>query len=808
MIDLRSAFRSLRRTPGSTATAILTLALGIGANTAIFSVVDAVLINPLPYPRSDRLVSVNLTAPGMQIPVVGLSEAMYLRYLNESKTLSSFAVYRSAPVNLERAGNPERVAAANVTLEFFDVMGVHPLLGRDFVVGEDRKGAEPVAVLGYGLWQTVFGSDPGIVGRTVRMDGVQRLVVGVMPRDFSFPDESELWFPLPVDAQNPSVGSLDYFGTGRMVQGETAQAVRAEMQGLLHSFAGQLSDDFGPGFMQQSRLAAYVTPLKELEVSNVRQALWVLMGTVGFVLLIACANVANLFLVRAEARQREQALRAALGATQGTMMRRYLTESVLLALGGGLLGLGVAWAGLRSLLVMAPVALPRAGEIGIDGSVLGFTAAIAVLSGVLFGLFPVFGYACRDLSGTLKGGGRTSTGDRKQHRARSTLVVVQVALALVLLVGAGLMARSFVAMRRVDLGFATPGRLVFHVWLPSAEYPDAARVDLFERSLLQRLKAIPGVEQAAMATRLPLEERGKNASPLEPVDDPMKRGLVNLQQVSPGYFRAMGIGLLEGRGLTVDDEAPGVHRVVISEQLAHMFWPDARSVLGRQLKQRGSTAPGYEVVGVARDVHSESASTAPGPRLYFPIANTGDFGTARHSLSVVLKVATAPMSFVSAAREALRAVDPHLPMVRPETMDRIVQDAMARTSFTVMLLGIAAGIALLLGTVGIYGVISYMVSRRTQEIGVRMALGAPRASVLRQVVGQGMALTGIGLAVGLIGAWGLSRVLSSLLYGVSATDPSTYMLTAGILALVALLASWIPARRAARVDPMEALRYE
>lgn len=809
--DVRTALKGLARKPFFTALAGVTLALGIGANTAIFSVVDAVLINPLPYPHSDRLLSVNQTAPGLHLPVVPHSEAMYLHYLKGFKTLSSFAVFQQDNVNLEREGDPERVASAQVTQEFFDVMGVHPFLGRGFARGEDRKGAEPVAVLGYGLWQKSFGADRTVVGRTVRMDGVERLVVGVMPKGFAFPAKTELWIPLPIDAQNPQVGSLSYIGIGRMAPGQTVQSVQREMQGLLYSFADAHPDDLSRAVMKQAGLAAHVEPLKDLYVSDIRQALWVLMGTVGFVLLIACANVANLFLVRAEARQREQALRTALGATRRDMVRYYLTESVTLALGGGVLGLALAWAGVRGLLAMAPVALPRAGEVGIDGSVLVFTAAISVLSGLLFGLFPVFGYARRDLSGALKEGGRASTSGRERHRARSTLVVVQVGLALVLLVGSGLMVRSFVAMRDVDLGFATRDRLSFHVSLPSAEYPDAASVGAFERGLLQRLRAIPGVEAAAMTTALPLEEY-KSATPMEPADHPVAQGklgpLVNVRQVSPEYFKTMGITLLEGRGLTADDEAPGVRSVVISEKAARTFWPNDASVVGRYVEEQGSKET-FEVVGVARDIRFEKIAEEPGALLYYPVAPTGDsVPQPARSLSVVLKVGAAPLGFVSAAREALRAVDPRLPMVEPRTMAGIVRDAMASTSFTALLLGIAAGIALLLGTVGIYGVISYMVSRRTQEIGVRMALGAPRGSVLRHVVRQGMVLVGVGLGVGLVGAWGVSRVLSSLLYGVSATDPATYALTAAVLALVALTASWIPARRAARVDPVEALRSE
>jgi putative ABC transport system permease protein len=736
---------------------------------------------------------------------------MYLHYLKGLKTLSSFAIFDQDNVNLEREGDPERVSAARVTQEFFDVMGVHPFLGRDLAVGEDRKGAEPVAVLGYGLWERSFGGDRSVVGRTVDMDGVQRRVVGVMPRGFSFPGKTELWIPMAIDAANPSVGSLSYPGIGRMAPGQTEQAVQAEMQGLLYSFADAHPDDLSRDVLKQAGLAADVKPLKDLYVADVAQALWVLLGTVGFVLLIACANVANLFLVRAEERQREQALRTALGATRRDMVRHYLTESVTLALGGGVLGLVLAWAGVRGLLALAPIDMPRASEIGIDGSVLAFTAVVSVLAGLFFGLFPVFGYARRDLSGALKEGGRASTGGRERHRARNGLVVAQVALALVLLVGSGLMARSFVAMRRLDLGFATANRLAFHVSLPTAEYPDATAVGAFERALKQHLEAIPGVEVAALSTSLPLEDH-KNAGPMEAEDHPLPEGqlgpLVNRRQVSPDYFEAMGITLEEGRGITAADEMAGVRSVVVNEKLAHLFWPNDASVLGHRLRDQGSPIA-LEVVGVTRDVRFEKVADDPAPLIYYPIAPTGDsVPSPAHALAVVMKVGADPMSFVSAAREALRQVDPRLPMVEPRTVATIVRDAMAPTSFTVVLLGIAAGIALLLGTVGIYGVVSYMVSRRTQEIGVRMALGAPGGVVLRQVMGQGMTLTGVGLVVGLLGAWGLSRVLASLLYGVSATDPVTYVLTACALGLVALFASWIPARRAARVDPVEALRSE
>jgi len=811
--DVRAALRGLARRPFFTALAGITLAIGIGANTAIFSVVDAVLINPLPYPGSDRIVSANHTAPGLNLPIVPHSEAMYMSYLDGFHTLESFAVFDEDNVNLVTEGDPQRIDAARVTQEFFDVMGVHPALGRAFAVGEDRTGAEPVAILGYGLWQQSFGGDPGVVGRVVEMDGVQRRVVGVMPQGFHFPgDEVELWTPMVIDASKPDLGSLSYLGVGRLAPGQTVAGAQAEMQELLYRFSDANPDELSRSVMEQAGLVADVKPLKELYVSDVRQALWVLLGTVGFVLLIACANVANLFLVRAEARQREQALRSALGASRGDLVRQYLAESVTLSVGGGLLGLGLAAFGVRGLVAMAPVAVPRLSEVGIDGSVLAFTAAISVAAGLLFGLFPVLGYARRDLSGALKEGGRATTAGRERHRVRSALVVAQVALALVLLVGSGLMARSFAALRHVDPGFAAADRLTFGLSLPSAEYGDAASLRVFYRQLVDRMAAIPGVEDVALTTAVPLEKDYKNASPMEAEDKPTPEGdlaqLVNVRNVSPDYFATMGIQLAEGRALTWDDGADGVRSVVINQTLARTLWP-GESAIGRRVKGQGSEHPSWEVVGVAHDVHFERLDRDPEPLIYMPLIAGGPDGPrGMRAFAVVLHVGAEPLGFVPAAREALRAVDPRLPMVDPRTVVKVQQEAMAATSFTVLLLGIAAVIALVLGTVGIYGVISYVVSRRTQEIGVRMALGAPAGLVLREVVGQGMVLAGIGLAIGLVGAWGVSRVLASLLYGVSTTDPATYAGTALALGLVAMLASWIPARRAASVDPTEALRAE
>lgn len=809
--DVRYAVRSLIRKPFFTALAGITLAIGIGANTAIFSVVDAVIINPLPFPDSDRLVSLNHMAPSLGVPVVPHSPGTFLHYDEHLNTVESFAVFNDDNVNLIQEGVPQRLQAAQVTARFFDVLGVPPFIGRGFVEGEHFEGAEPVAVLAYATWQQTFGGDRAVVGQTVEMDGVRRRIVGIAPEGLDFPSETELWIPMSIDPTDPDLGNFGLIGIARLAENATVESANTDMQNLLLRFSDEHPEELGREIIEQAGFAADVKPLKDLYVQDVSQILWVLLGTVGFVLLIACANVANLFLVRAEARQRELGLRTALGATRGDIVRQFLAESVTLAVGAGLLGLGLAIVGVQGLMKLAPVAIPRAGEVGIDGSVLVFTAVIAVGSGLLFGLLPAFGYGRSDLTQGMKEGGRSASGGREQHRVRSGLVVAQVALALILLVGSGLMLRSFVAMRDVDPGFSPEDRLAFRVSLPSAEYPDAASATQFHREILERMAGIPGVLAVGSTSALPLSDQ-KNAGPMEAEDNPVAESdlgtMVDRRAVSPGYFAAMEIGLAEGRELTWDDGADAFRGVVVNETLARTFWPDG-SALGRRIRSQGADF-GWEVVGIAADVRFEEVQKRPNPLVYMPFTQDsgGDEFVATRSVDVVLHVGSDPMAFIDAAREGLKDVDSRIPMVAPRTVQSVFDDSMATTSFTVVLLGIAAGIALMLSTVGIYGVISYVVSRRTKEIGIRLALGAPMGVVLRNVVGQGMVLTGMGLVIGLLGAWGVSRVLASLLYGVSSTDPLTYVGTAAVLAVVALLATWIPARRAATVDPVEALRSE
>jgi predicted permease len=807
--DLRAALKALLRRPAFTVLSGVTLAVGIGANTAIFSVVDGVLIDPLPLPDPDRIVSYNHEAPGLgvNVPVIPQSEGMFLHYLEGTRALQALAVFSDDNVNLLTDGTPRQLDAVQVTQGYFDVMGVQPFLGRGFNEGEDREGAEPVVVLGYALWEQSFGADRAVLGTLVEMDGVRRRVIGVMPEGFALADE-QLWLPLVIDAESPDGGSLSFIGVGRLAEGATVESADVEMQDLLLRYAEANTEDLPKAIFEQSGLHSDVKPLKDLFVQDVRRPLLVLLGTVGFVLLIACANVANLFLVQAEARQREQAVRTALGASRLDMVRQHLTESVVLALGGGFAGLALASFGVKALLRLAPADLPQALEIGIDGSVLLFTIVVSVVTGLLFGLFPVMGYGRKDLSTTLRDGGRAATDGRERHRTRSALVVVQVALAMVLLVGSGLMLRSFMALRDVDLGFEPAGLLTFRFALPGAEYESGEPILAFHRELTERLRTLPGVRAVGMNGGLPLTG-SKSASPMEPVDRPFAESelapVVERSQVTPGYFDVMSISIVEGRPLEWTDQGNAYRAVVVSEALAETFWP-GESALGRMIRGQGSESS-WEVVGVAGDVRFDGVREEPLPMVYQPVlGGDADSPGGTRSMDVVVAVAGDPLAAIEGARGALSAVDARLPMINPRTVDAIVADSMSAASFTVVLLGIAAGIALLLGTVGIYGVISYIVSRRTQEIGVRIALGAPSGTVLRGVVGEGMALTAIGLVLGLVGAWGVSRVLTSLLYGVSATDPVTFAGTAVLLAGVALLATWIPARRAARVDPVEALR--
>jgi putative ABC transport system permease protein len=811
--DLRYAVRGLLRHPAFTIVAVLTLALGIGANTAVFTLVDGVLIRPLPFPEPEGLVSLeHLGREGQdELP---MSDGLYLLYGEQSSSLGTIALYASSEINLMIGDEPERVPVQYVTPSFFEVLQVSPTDGRGFLPEEELPDADPVVILSDGFWRRAFGADPAVLDRTLEMNGLIRQVVGVMPPDFGYPDrEAQVWLPYPVDPAQAPLAAFGAGGIARMNPGHTPESVYTELQGLISRLSELFPESGAPAFLAEVGLQAKVRPLKEVLVGDVSTTLWILLGTVGFVLLIACANVANLLLVRAESRQRELALRLAMGAGRQEIVRYFMGESLLLAAAGG--GLGVlfsSWAlGLSTRFV--PTDIPRMAEVGVDLRVLGFTAAISLGCAIFFGLFPLLRYGANDLASQLKdGGGRGATRGRERHRLRNGLVVVQVAMALVLLVGAGLMFRSFVALRAQDPGFQVENVLTARLSLPAAEAEGWEAAAGFFRQLRERMAVQPGVEAVGIAQRAPLAGGlgfvtiGVEDHPRGPEEMPIFSSQI---LVGEGYFEAMGIQLLEGRAFQPGDGAEGTRAVVVSENFARHWWPDT-SPLGRRLGDGGEDGSDWWViVGVVEDVNHQDLQGVPEELVYYPITvgPTAAPQTLR-TADILVKVASGPLQALPVLRRELRELNPRIPLSNPRTMGEVFSTATARTSFTMAMLGAASGIALLLGLIGIYGVISYVVSQRTKEIGVRMALGATAPSVRAMVVRQGLWLSAGGVALGLLAAGALSSVMSSLLFGVSALDPVTYAVVGGALVGVSVVASWLPARRAAAVNPTEALREE
>lgn len=810
LTDIRLAARSLRRSPTFTLVAVTTLALGIGANAAIFSVVNGVLLKPLDYPDSDNLLSVNFTAPGLGYELVPFDDSFYLRARDELRTLESVGMSHQDNVNLIGDGDPIRVAGANVTASVFEVLRVPAALGRLFNEEDGRPGAEPVAILSYQLWQERYGGDPAVLDRIEDMDGVMRRIVGVMPAGFAFPSaETSLWKPYILDEANPVTGSFSNPGIGRMAPGASVETVNADVTAMLERTFADAPDDWPQALVEQARFGPRVQEMKELMVGDVRQALLVILGTVGMVLLIACANVANLFLVRSETRQREVTLRAALGAGRGDVVRFFLAESLMLSLAGGVVGVLVAFVAVRSFTTAEQVAIPRLSSISVDASVLAFTLGISLLTGLVFGIAPMLRRETRDLAAALRAGGRSVTVGHGLLSARSLLVVTQVALALVLLVGAGLMVRSFSALRNVDPGFRPDGVLATQLTLGGATYPDARGRLAFWRSLRERAQALPGVVAVGAISQLPLsDQRNAGSYEIEGFDSDEEGVLPPLAEkkmILPGFFETLGVPLIAGRYLEDTDGADGFRGVVVSESLAAHWWPN-ESALGKRLREDEEEI-WWEIVGVVGDLHYASLEQPAEEVLYWPtMIGTAEQPFVSGGMELVIRTTGTTSALTGPLREQLRQIDARLPIARSRALASLVSDSMARTSFTVVMLGIASSIALLLGAIGIYGVISYVVSQRVQEIGVRIALGATRGSVQGMVVRRGMLLAGIGIAVGLGGALAAGSTLSSLLYEIDAADPTTYLVVAAILGATALFASWLPALRASGVDPVEALR--
>src|SRR5262245_58207320 len=806
--DARFAVRTLLKQPSFILVSLLTLALGIGANTAIFSVVNAVVLRPLPYREPDRVVMMWSHWTNWRKPWA--SEPELADYRAQATTLEHVAGFDTASFNLTGAGDAVRVGAIQAQASMFDALGVNPILGRLFTVQEDRPGQTRVALLGEGLWRSQFGSDPSIVGRDIQLDAVRYTVVGILPDAVRAPIQyasrtpAQVWVPLALDRPDPRErGNHGLHAVARMRPGVTLAQAQAEIDTITRGFQKNYTDFYDAEF------GLTLVPAPVEVFGEVRPALLVLLLAVGAVLLIACANVANLLLARSEARQKELAIRAVLGAGQWRIVRQLLTESVLLSAAGGLLGVSVAYVLTRGLIVLDPLKIPRVQDITINASVLLFTAALAMLTGVLFGIVPALQASRTDLQPALKEGGRDSrvtTG-----WLRRTLVVGEIAASVVLVAAALLLARSFTRLLDVDAGFNATHALTLRTSLPRASYSTAAAQVTAYSEIGRRLRESPGVVSAGAVTGLPLAStRGDWGIQIEGVPPPPGGYFAaDWQVVTPGYFKALGTPLRSGRTFTDADRADTLPVIVVNETMARKFWPDT-SPLGRRLTM-GSNMRWITVVGVVADAHHRGLDQAPRPEMYRPHTQFryGGFdpdALAVDSMTWVVRTVADPTAAIGHARAAIRAVDANLGVSEVATMERVLADSTSDRRLNMLLFALLGGLALALATVGVYGVVAYSVSQRTHEIGVRMAIGAKPADVVRMVLNEGGRLAVIGVALGSVIALAGARAIRGLLFNISATDPVTFIAVACGLLTIALLASYIPARRATRVDPMVALR--
>src|SRR5438105_5009844 len=814
MNDLKFAFRQLLKNPGFTAVAVLTLALGIGANTAIFSVVNAVLLRPLPYPEPGQLVQLRADRPGSPSTLIG--SATFVEVKAQSQSLARIAAYSGGDMTLTGAGPAERIVSGAVTADFFPLLGVQPAVGRNCTQEEDTPNGPRAAILGHGLWQSRFGGDPAVLDRTITLDQQSYTVVGILPARFQYPERFQLWIPLALGETGAGgmrlltdAGGVRFLkAIARLKPGVTLQQAQTELRTIAQRIQprGPTATRGGEG---EGEGVLTLIGLHEQVVGDVKGPLLVLLGAVAFVLLIACANVANLLLARAAARQREMAVRVALGAGRLRVARQLLTEGVLLSLAGGGLGLLLAFWGVQTLGQWSEASLPAMHGIGIDAWVLAFTLGVSVVTGLLFGLAPAFQVSRTDVNAALKQESRGDTGGHR-HRLRHLLVVSEVALALVLLIGAGLLLKSFARLNEVDPGFRTEGVLTFQVTL-TGEKSSPQKVNFIEQ-ILERLRALPGVQAAAATDSLPLTEfnritvvdvEGRPPIDLSRVHKPGEVTPVSRPTVTLDYFNAMGIPLRNGRAFTSQDARPAAGVVIVTEAFEKHHFP-GQSAVGKRIRLRSSAeAPWLTVVGVVSDVRQTGLAKDVVPEVYSP-----ELDDAGDALSFVIRVTGEPAGLISAVRGVVAEVEPNQSLHNLMTMEQRLANTTTSRRLNTVLLGSFAAVALLLAAVGIYGVMSYAVTQRRREIGVRMALGAQKSDVLGLVVGGGLRLALAGVVVGLIGALVLTRYMSSLLYSVKATDPLTFVSVAVALAGVALLACWLPARRASRVDPMEALRYE
>jgi len=833
LMNIGQILRNLARNPAFAAVTIATLALGIAANAVILSVVNGVLLRPLPFPNADRLIRVYHDAPGLNLDIddIGLSRTTFFHF-REAGVLDDLAIYNGGAANLSGGEEPRRVNSVSVSHSFFDTLGVPPLLGRTFNESDEQPDAPEVVILSEALWRSSFGARTDVVGETVIKDSQSAEIIGVMPT-INFPDpEVGIWEVMTLPRTPGFLGALGTDSVGRVPSGMTAEEAGAQFAARIANLQETFPDEPAAAILAGAGFTVHAVDLQESIVGNTRETLLLLAGSVGFILLIACANVANVFLVRAEGREREMAIRAAMGAGRGRLAAGFLAESTVLGLLAGVVGLLLAFAGLQALLGLGlEGSVPRAEEIGIDLTVLAATIALSLFAGLLFGIIPALRYNTSWLGAALREGGRSNTAGRARFRLRSVLVGAQVALALVLLVGSGLMVRSYASLAAVDLGFDAENALTFRLMLNSNDYPEEEDPARLTQRLIDEVAGMAGVTAVAATDALPLTN-GISGTGFAIEDKPLGEGDLPpvhvFKYVSAGYFETMGMPLVAGRSLARADHEQRRDAVVINETFARLHWPD-RDPIGRRIQRGGGAQPNpdtwYRIVGVVGDARGNGPGAGAGRALeedpvavaYFPLVailrqdaegnRTSPTVTVR-TPQFIVRTSGSPAALIDPIRERVWQLDANLPIASVSTMDAIVSDALAQKSFTMLLLLVGSVGALAIGAVGIYGVISYVVTQQTREIGVRMALGARREDIGRMVLGRSLLITAGGVVVGVLGALGLTQYIASLLFGVDPLDPTTFVAVIAMLLAVASLAAWLPARRATRIDPMEALHHQ
>lgn len=817
--DTRYAVRSLRHNPTFALGAILTLAIGIGANTAVFGVVNSVLLKPLRYPHPEQLVSLHQEAPGAAglasfSKGLPLSASMYYTYSEQNRSFQTMGVWVSNTANVTGLAEPEQVRVVVVSNGVLEALAVPPAAGRWLSSADQVPNGPRRVMLSYAYWRRHFGGDRSAIGRNLTVDSIPREIVGVMPRGFRIADtEFDLLAPVQFDRNRSILAGFGAQGVARLKPGVSMGQANADLARLVPVWMNSWNN--GPGTdgsaYAQWRITPALRSLQQEVVGSVSDVLWIVMATIGLVMLVACANVTSLLLVRAEVRQSELALRSALGAARGRIVGSLLVESFVLGCVSGVVGVGLAAAGLRLLQGIGPANLPRLAEIGIDWRTLGFAFVLSVLSGLLLGLIPAWKYAGPRISVVLRSAGRTASLSRERHRTRNLLVIAQVALALVLLVSAGLMIRTFQALRTVDPGFTHPEHLqTMRLNIPESLVTDRAHVLLTENAIVDKLSALPGVQSASFGSQMPMEGYGSGWDQILVEDHPIPPGVIPpmrfYKHVSPGFFHTAGTRLLAGRELTWSDIYQPAHVALLSENLARELWGTPAAAVGKHIKELPKD-PWWEVVGVVQDVREAGVDQKAPEIVYWPLDNPF-VGVIRTATFIVRSDRAGTESFLNEVRQAVWSVNANLPVALPRTMQTVYDESLARTSFTLVMLAIAGSMALLLGVIGIYGVISYAVSQRRREIGIRLALGAEPGTLRGMFVRHALLLAGIGVTIGMAASVAVAGLLKSLLYGISPLDPLTYALVPVVLVAATVLASYVPARRAAAVDPVETLRAE